>query len=257
MSIGAHRGWLGAAPLPNQNALVLEVSAELLPVLVLLLPRVRRLFDLDANPQVIEAHFLRRDTRLKPIVRRQTGLRVPGAFEGFEFGAARGQQISVKAASTLFGRLAAAIGTPALTSHAGLTYFAPTAAQIADADAGKLVGLGLTRKRADTVRLARAVADGGLKLEWGVPVEETMAGLQGGPGIGAWTAHYIAMRALGFTDAFPHRDLGLMKALVLRRSRDILAVAEPWRPWRSYAAFHLWANLNRPLGLATMVRRQL
>ena len=246
-----HRGWIAAEPLPQQNALRLEISSSLMPALAPLLARVRRLFDLDANPRIIEEHLCR-DARLKPIVRRQAGLRVPGAFDGFELAlrAVLGQQVSVKGASTLFGRCAAAFGEPAGFESAAmpreaLQFFAPTAERIAQADLRELIVLGLTKKRAETIRaLARAVAAGELKLEPGVNIEETMQGLQALPGIGAWTAHYIAMRSLGYPDAFPHADLGLMKTLGLRKPGDMLAAAEPWRPWRSYAAHHLWASLK-------------
>ena len=246
-----HRGWFAAQPLPQQNALRLEISATLMPALAPLLARVRRLFDLDANPRVVEEH-LARDARLRPIVRRQAGLRVPGAFDGFELAlrAVLGQQVSVKGASTLFGRCAAAFGEPATFASAAapqeeLKFFAPTAGRIDTAELRELTALGLTTKRAATIRaLGRAVAEGAIKLEPGVDIEATMRGLQALPGIGPWTAHYIAMRALGYPDAFPHADLGLMKALGSRKPADMFAAAEPWRPWRAYAAQHLWASLK-------------
>ncbi len=245
--LGGHSGWFGAQPLPKQNALLLEISLGLLPELAPLLARVRQLFDLNANPRIIEER-LRRDGRLKSIVRRQPGLRVPGAFDGFELAlrAVLGQQVSVKAATTLFGRFAQAFGEPAATPCDELKFFAPTPERIAAAHLGELTRLGLTRGRAETVlHLAHAVAEGGLKLEPGVAVEATMQRLQDLPGIGAWTTHYVAMRALGHPDAFPHADLGLMKALGLRDAKAILAAAEPWRPWRAYAAHHLWASLKQ------------
>jgi AraC family transcriptional regulator of adaptative response / DNA-3-methyladenine glycosylase II len=261
-----HRGWFAAEPLPQQNALRVQISSTLMPALAPLLARMRRLFDLDANPRIIEEQ-LSRDPRLRPIVRRQAGLRVPGAFDGFELAlrAVLGQQVSVKAASTLFGRCAAAFGEPAsgeiapgeiagdnsavvksvAMPHEQLKFFAPTAERLAGAKSRELIALGLTQKRAETIQaLARTIARGELKLEAGVNVDETMRSLQALPGIGAWTAHYIAMRALGYPDAFPHADLGLMKALGLRKAGDILAAAEPWRPWRAYAAHHLWASLK-------------
>ena len=246
-----HRGWFAAQPLPQQNALRLEVASTLLPVLAPLLARVRRLFDLDANPRIVEEH-LSHDVRLKPIVLRQAGLRVPGAFDGFELAlrAVLGQQVSVKSASTLFGRCAAAFGEPAIfvsnaAPHETLNLFAPTAERIAQAKLRELTALGLTQKRAETIRgLARAVSAGEIRLEPGVDIDEAMQRLQALPGIGAWTAHYIAMRALSYPDAFPHADLGLMKALGLHKPGDVLAAAEPWRPWRAYAAHHLWASLK-------------
>jgi AraC family transcriptional regulator of adaptative response / DNA-3-methyladenine glycosylase II len=241
-----HSGWFSAEPVPGQHALRIEVSYGLMPVLAPLLARVRHLFDLNANPRIIEEH-LRRDARLKPLVRRQAGLRVPGAFDGFELAlrAVLGQQVTVAGASTLFGRFASAFGEPAATPYEELTFFAPTAEAIAAADLRAVSALGLPAKRAETVlALARAAASGDLELAPGADVEDTMRRLQAIPGIGAWTAHYVAMRALGFADAFPHSDLGLIKALGLRRDSEIIAAAEPWRPWRAYAAHHLWASLK-------------
>jgi AraC family transcriptional regulator of adaptative response / DNA-3-methyladenine glycosylase II len=256
-----HRGWFAAEPLPQQNALRLDVSSTLMPALAPLLARVRRLFDLDANPRIVEEH-LAHDPRLSAIVRRQAGLRVPGALDGFELAlrAVLGQQVSVKAASTMFGRCAAAFGEPAFGEfprvesavansidmpHEQLKFYAPTAERLAGATSRELRALGLTKNRAETIRvLARTIASDEIKLEPGANVDDTMHSLQALPGIGAWTAHYIAMRALGYPDAFPHADLGLMKALGLRKAGDVLAAAEPWRPWRAYAAHHLWASLN-------------
>jgi AraC family transcriptional regulator of adaptative response / DNA-3-methyladenine glycosylase II len=129
--------------------------------------------------------------------------------------------------------------------HEQLKFFAPTAERLAATKPSALIALGLTQKRAETVRaLAKAVAGGGLRLEPAADVDATMQALQSLPGIGEWTAHYIAMRALGYPDAFPHADLGLKRALGLSKSEDILAAAEPWRPWRAYAAHHLWASLH-------------
>jgi AraC family transcriptional regulator of adaptative response / DNA-3-methyladenine glycosylase II len=170
----------------------------------------------------------------------------------------------------LFGRCAATFGEPATNEfvvakstavkpavvkpavvhstgmvHEQLKFFAPTAERLAATKPSALIALGLTQKRAETVRaLAKAVAGGGLRLEPAADVDATMQALQALPGIGEWTAHYIAMRALGYPDAFPHADLGLKRALGLSKSADILAAAEPWRPWRAYAAHHLWASLH-------------
>jgi AraC family transcriptional regulator of adaptative response / DNA-3-methyladenine glycosylase II len=245
-SLAGRQGWLSAEPLPQQNALRLEISHGLMPVLAPLLARLRHLFDLNANPRIIEAHLCR-DARLKRMVRRQPGLRVPGAFDGFDLAlrAVLGQQVTVRAATTLAGRFAAAFGVSAAMPFEELKYFSPEAEAIASAGAQALTRLGVTRKRAETIHcLARAVAQGDLVLEPGVPLDETLRHLQSLPGIGPWTAQYIAMRALGFPDAFPHGDLGLMKALGLRRVREILDAAEAWRPWRAYAAQHLWASLK-------------
>lgn len=246
VSLERHWGWFSARPLPRHDVLQLQVSAGLMPVLTHLITRVRGLFDLDANPRLIEAH-LRRSSVLRPIVQRQCGLRVLGAFNGFELAlrAILGQQVTVKAATTIFGRFAAAFGEAATTPYAVLKFFSPGVERVADASLQQLISLGLTQKRAQTVALlAREISAGRLLLEPGAAPEQTMLQLQEIPGIGPWTANYIAMRALNHPDAFPHRDLGLMQALGLHRPKDILAAAEAWRPWRAYAALHLWASLS-------------
>ncbi|HWU69521.1 MAG TPA: AlkA N-terminal domain-containing protein [Stenotrophobium sp.] len=246
VQLDGHHGWFGAQPLPRHDALELQVSAGLMPVLTPLIARVRSLFDLDANPEPIEQQ-LARHAALRAIVRRQPGLRVPGAVNGFELAlrAILGQQVTVKAATTIFGRFAAAFGEAAETPYADLRFFSPTAGRVAAAPLPQLIRLGLTRKRAQTVStLAREVAEGHLLLEAGVAPEQAMQQLQAIAGIGAWTANYIAMRALNHPDAFPHSDLGLMQALKLRKPKEILDLAEAWRPWRAYAAMHLWTSLG-------------
>ena len=246
VQLDGHRGWFSAVPVAGQAALHLEVSGSLLPVLTPLLARVRRVFDLDANPRLIEAHLAQFPV-LKRIVKRQSGLRVPGAFDGFELAlrAILGQQVTVKAATTIFGRFATAFGEPAQAPYADLKFFSPSVERIADASVEQIIRMGMPGKRAQTIAvLAREVVDGRLKLESGVSLEQTLERLQEIPGIGPWTAHYIAMRALGHPDAWPHSDIGLMQALGTRNPKEILAAGEAWRPWRSYATLHLWASLS-------------
>ena len=207
--------------------------------------RCRRLFDLDADPQAIAA-ALAADEALAPLVAARPGLRVPGAYDGFELAvrAVIGQQVSVPAASTLTGRLAARYGTR-LDGTAGpagpLSVLFPRPADLADAD---LAGLGLTTARQATLRaLAAACAAGRLNLDPGADPEETAARLAELPGVGPWTVAYILMRT-GDPDAFPGSDLGLRRAmerLGLEPGR-----ADRWRPWRAYAALHLWAALAGP-----------
>jgi AraC family transcriptional regulator of adaptative response / DNA-3-methyladenine glycosylase II len=207
--------------------------------------RCRRLFDLDADPQAIAA-ALAADEALAPLVAARPGLRVPGAYDGFELAvrAVIGQQVSVPAASTLTGRLAARHGTR-LDGAAGpagpLSMLFPRPADLADAD---LAGLGLTTARQATLRaLAAACAAGRLNLDPGADPEETAARLAELPGVGPWTVAYILMRT-GDPDAFPGSDLGLRRAM--QRLGLEPGRADQWRPWRAYAALHLWASLAGP-----------
>jgi AraC family transcriptional regulator, regulatory protein of adaptative response / DNA-3-methyladenine glycosylase II len=202
--------------------------------------RARRLADLEADPLQIEG-VLCCDHDLAPLVVRRPGLRVPGSWDGFELAvrAVLGQQVTVRGASTLAGRLAAAFGEPLATPSGTLTHCFPTPEALADADVGTI---GLPRARARTInRLAAAVRDGRLALEPAADPDATVARLEDVAGIGPWTAQYVALRALRDPDAFPAGDLGL------RRAGATAARAERWRPWRAYAAMHLW--LTEPHGL--------
>jgi AraC family transcriptional regulator of adaptative response / DNA-3-methyladenine glycosylase II len=240
--IGDCSGWIAVSPITGEAALSAEVAVGLLPVLTPLLARLRRLFDLDANPQAIAEH-LSGDSRLRAAVARRPGLRVPGAFDGFELAlrAVLGQQVSVKAATTIFGRFAQAYGAPVATPYAALSHTGPQAERIAEASLEQIAALGLPKARAATVRaLAQAVSSGGLRLEAGVDAERALETLKALPGIGDWTAQYVAMRALRDPDAFPASDLGIYRALNVSKPREALAAAEAWRPWRAYAVMHLW-----------------
>ena len=216
--------------------------------------RLRRVFDLGADPQQIEAH-LGRDRRLRPALAAHPGLRVPGAWEGFELAvrAILGQQVSVRGASTLAGRLVATWGVPlelndpSAAAGSALTHVFPAPVVLAEAD---LASIGLPRKRARAISaVAAAVAADPLLLEPGVALEESVAKLTALPGVGEWTAQYIAMRALREPDAFPAGDLGLRKALTRAgegrvTDRVLRDAAEAWRPWRAYAAMALWSRLE-------------
>jgi AraC family transcriptional regulator of adaptative response / DNA-3-methyladenine glycosylase II len=199
--------------------------------------RCRQLLDLDADPCAIGA-VLAADGVLAPLVRARPGLRVPGAYDGFELAvrAVLGQQVSVAAASTLAGRLAARFGTTLDTGGEWPPVLFPEPAALAEAD---LSGLGLTTARQATLRaLAAAAAGGGLALDHGADPEQTAARLAELPGIGPWTTAYILMRAVGDPDAFPGTDLGLRRAL--GELGCPVSHAERWRPWRAYAAVQLW-----------------
>ena len=246
-SNGQSAGWITVERSERGNALIVEVSLSLARRLPLLLARVKNLFDLDAHPQLIEAH-LERHERLREIVKRQSGLRLPGAFDGFEMAmrAVLGQQISVAAARTIAGRITEAFAEPVETPNPRLNRASVSAASLSQAGVADLTRFGLTGKRAEClIALARAVASREVMLEPGVDVEATIERLKELPGIGDWTAQYIAMRALRWPDAFLHSDLGVRKALGETSSKRILEIAESWRPWRAYALMHLWNGLGQ------------
>jgi AraC family transcriptional regulator of adaptative response / DNA-3-methyladenine glycosylase II len=245
LRINACTGWIAVRPDPRRDLLQVEVAPTLLPVLAPLRTRLRQLFDMDANPGVIDAH-LGADPRLAASMAATPGLRVPGALDGFELAlrAVLGQQISVKAATTLFSRFTEFFGEALETPFPGLNRLPPTATAIADAGLQPIIERGLTRKRAETVqRLAQAVASGALTLAPTADRDDTLAVLAAIPGIGPWTTQYIAMRALADPDAFPASDLALLKALSVKRGAALDARAEQWRPWRAYAAMHLWHHM--------------
>lgn len=236
-----HLGWIEVAPSPKKPALRVAVSASLARVLPGVLSRVKSLMDLACNPAEVSA-------ALGALARGHPGMRVPGAFDGFEIAvrAVLGQQVTVAAARTVAGRFAAALGDALETPFAALTTMFPTAARVADAPPGRIARLGLPGARARTlVALARAVAEGDLVLLPNADVESTLDRLRTLPGVGEWTAQYIAMRALAWPDAFPHTDFGVMKALGTKDARRVLAAAEAWRPWRAYAVMHLWNSLKK------------
>lgn len=207
--------------------------------------RARRLLDLDADPDAI-GRVLGADRSLAPLVELRPGVRLPGAWEPFEL-AVRGiigQQVSVRAATTISGRVAAAFGEP-FAGGDGLTHLFPAPEALAGAE---LERTGLTRARAAAIRrLAAAVGRGDVSLDAACDPVETRARLVALPGIGPWTAEYVAMRALRDPDAFPASDLGLRYALAANgtpaTAREAAARAEAWRPWRAYAAIHLWLSL--------------
>lgn len=240
VALGGARGVVSVSPGPGAT-LVVEATGGLTPALPLLVARLRHLFDLDAHPAEIEAH-LARDPRLRRLVARRPGLRVPGAFDGFEAAvrAVLGQQVTVKGATTLAGRLAARLGEAIETSHPGLTRLFPPPAVLAAAGEDAVAGLGMPGGRARALLALAAAVKGGLRLAPGVEIEATMARLLELPGLGDWTAQYVAMRALRWPDAFPAGDLGVRRALGVERPAAALARAERWRPWRSYATLHLW-----------------
>ena len=265
-------GWLRVAPWPHTggsevHALQLQLHGCPPARLQAVVERVRRMFDLDADPQAI-AGVLGADAGLRPLLQSRPGLRLPSAWDGFEVAvrAVVGQQVSVAAARTITSRIVQRFGgvLPPMPGAAGLERLFPTPAQLADAD---LSGLGLPPARAACVRaMAQALVEGRVDFDRSRTLEDTVARWTVLPGIGPWTAHYIAMRALGHPDAFPVGDLVLQKQLAcdeaapprLRAAR-LSQRAEAWRPWRAYAVIHAWraAALATPpaMGRPTQARR--
>jgi AraC family transcriptional regulator of adaptative response / DNA-3-methyladenine glycosylase II len=238
-----HEGWIVASFDEDRHQVVLDASESLRPVLPLVIRRLRAAFDLDADPLAIGAV-------LHESFPETDGLRVPGSLSGYELAvrAVLGQQITVAAARTLAQRLVERFGQPIETPHAALTRLFPQPAVLAAAEGDALGQLGIVRQRqAAIVAIARAVADGRLQLHAGANVPATIELLKTLPGIGDWTAQYIAMRALRWPDAFPAGDVALHKALGVQGAknpaREAEAASQAWKPWRSYAVIRAWARL--------------
>jgi len=244
VQIGKAKGWIRITQSRKKHALVVEFPHALTPVLPSLLRRLRALFDLDARPDVIAAH-LRKDGRLKPAVRASPGLRVPGAFSGFELGlrAILGQQVTVKAATTIASRFVDTFGEPILTPYPELNRLSPMPERVASASVHKIAGHGIVAARSRSIiALAKAQGTAALCLDSGVhrDPDDSIRRLAEIPGIGQWTAHYIAMRALRWPDAFPKEDIAVRKRLGDVSAQEADAMSQAWRPWRSYAVMHLW-----------------
>lgn len=239
-----HAGWITARFDDTQHQLVLRTSESLRPVLPLVIRRVRAAFDLDADPHAINA-------RLHASFPLGDGLRVPGSLSGYELAvrAVLGQQITVAAARTLAQRLVQRFGAPIATPFPELRVLFPQPQVLAAAEGDALGQLGIVRQRqAAIVAIARGVAEGRLQLHAGADVPATVAALKELPGIGDWTAQYIAMRALRWPDAFPAGDVALHKALGVQQAkqpaREAEAASQAWKPWRSYAVIRAWHGLG-------------
>ncbi len=241
--IGDATGTIRVRGIPGEPALTLGVRMSSSLALLAIATRITRMFDLDSDTRAIAAH-LRRDPRLARVVPAH-GLRLPGSWDPFETGvrALIGQQISVAAARTIIGRLVVRCGTPLAEPAGGITHVFPPPATVA---AAELSSLGLPGARVAALRaFAAAIADGTLAFDGLSDLDTIVTQLTSLPGIGPWTAHYIAMRALGQPDAFPASDLGVLKALAvngrLPTAREAIARAEAWRPWRAYAVIAMWS----------------
>ncbi|MFN9474334.1 DNA-3-methyladenine glycosylase 2 family protein [Acidovorax sp.] len=239
-------GWLSARFDTTRHQVLLQTSDSLYPVLPVVIARVRAMLDLDAEPGAINAVLHERFPE-------GDGLRVPGAFDGFELAvrAVLGQQITVAAARTLGQRLVERLGEPIDTPWPELTRLFPPPSVLARAEGEMLGQMGIVRQRqAAIVALARAVDSGSLALHAGADVAGTTSALSALPGIGDWTAQYIAMRVLRWPDAFPAGDVALHKALGVQGQKNPARAATEasaaWRPWRSYAVLRAWAELPLP-----------
>jgi AraC family transcriptional regulator of adaptative response / DNA-3-methyladenine glycosylase II len=229
---------------PEEGHVVMRLRTEDVGPLAGIVHRSRTLFDLDADPELIGRH-LARSPLLRPLVRGQPGLRLPGSFDGFELAvrAILGQQVSVAAATTAAGRFVAMLGEAVGEAGKSPYLLFPTPQAVAAADLSRL-GVP-ARRRATITALASAAADGTLHLDGSEDPRITRQHLLELPGIGPWTAEYIAMRALRDPDAFPSTDLGIRRALAdLGATRSARATAGEWRPWRAYAAMYLWESLR-------------
>jgi AraC family transcriptional regulator of adaptative response / DNA-3-methyladenine glycosylase II len=247
IALDGAQGVFSAEPDARGSGLRVTIRFPRIASLVTIVRRIRRVFDLGADPLAI-GKDLSRDPLLAPLVARRPGLRVPGAWDGFEVAvrAVLGQQITVTAAMKLAAKLVAAYGDPLDATHGdGLTHTFPAPARMAGAD---LRTLGMPGARAQALSsLATAAAADPTLFNPSQTLEDAIARLRALRGIGEWTAQYIAMRALREPDAFPAADIGLMRALTPAGgdrpgAADILARAEAWRPWRAYAAQHLWTS---------------
>jgi AraC family transcriptional regulator of adaptative response / DNA-3-methyladenine glycosylase II len=238
---------LSASVPKGADHLLLGLRLPETPELFAVIQRVRRMFDLDTDPARISGQLAQTQVVGK-LVKANPGRRVPGAWDPFELAvrAILGQQISVKGATTLAGRLVSQFGKPLKPAASPeLTHLFPEPKNLIRAD---LVSIGLTGGRMRTIqRLAEAVHSGKLPLgEPGDP-DDLVRGLMAIAGIGDWTAQYVAMRALGDPDAIPAGDLGLRKAVAApgetATTAEVRSLSESWRPWRATAAMHLWASL--------------
>lgn len=240
-------GWVRVGHKPKKKALTITVDGALLPVLPQVLARVRHLFDLYCDPDAVYE-------TLAPMNNIRPGLcvlgtRLPGSFNAFEMAvrAVLGQQITVEVASTLAARLVDTYGTPIQTGIEGLTHIFPSPEDILALDGpieNHFGPLGVTAARSKAIfELARALVQGDIDLGLCAQPEAEMKKLMAIPGIGSWTAQYIAMRAMEWPDAFLETDVGVEKALEPYTSKELLEMAEAWRPWRSYATINLWNSL--------------
>lgn len=259
--VGDDVGWISIRPLSTEPALELGISDSLANHAAQLAVRARKMFDLDTDPVAITRHFAA-DPQLGPLVAANPGLRLSSAFDPFEQAvrAVVGQQITVKAAVTITRRLVERLGEEWLCPSAGrdsaLTKLFPSPQTLANA---ALENIGMPGRRVATLQqLSAAVANGALELRADKGADALVSRLCQLPGIGSWTAEYIALRGFGEADAFPAADLGLLKSPLWGchsvTAKELLARSQAWRPWRAYAAVHIWESYAVGSGQAKAVK---
>jgi len=242
--LGRYAGWVRVTHASEKRALLVEFTHSLTAVLPALLSRLRHLFDLTARPDQIAAQLMKDET-LARSVKKNPGLRVPGAFDGFETAvrAVLGQQVTVKGATTLSCRFADAFGEKFPTPFPQLTRLSPTARRVAKCSVEDIARLGIISARAASIiALARAFDSGALRLDPGDNPETAIEKLLEIPGIGPWTAQYLAMRALHWPDAFPKEDIAVRNNLGGVSAKQAEEMSRAWSPWRSYAVMHVWTS---------------
>jgi AraC family transcriptional regulator of adaptative response / DNA-3-methyladenine glycosylase II len=242
VQIGLCKGWIYVSHVENKHCLKITIASSLLPVLTTLLERLRHFFDLNARPDHISEQ-LSQDPFLAEEVKNNPGLRIPGTFDGFELAirAILGQQITVKSAKTVASRFVCSFGEKFETPFPELNYLFPTAKSVSLLTIEKVNSLGIIRSRAQTILLlANEISLDQIKLEVNVNPQRTINQLTSIPGIGQWTAHYIALRALRWPDAFPKEDIVLRKKLGHVSQKQAEQLSQQWRPWRGYATLYLW-----------------
>jgi AraC family transcriptional regulator of adaptative response / DNA-3-methyladenine glycosylase II len=229
----------------ENRAIRIEVSGSLVPATEIVVNRMARLFDLGADSAAIDSHLA--SNGLRANVERAPGVRVPGAFDGFELAvrAVLGQQVTVKGASTLMTRLTEAFGEPISTDDPRLTHITPTAERLASLSISTIRAIGLPIARAATIHaFATHVATGSVNLDANADARIDAGALRADllalPGFGPWTADYIAMRVAHWTDAFPASDVALRHAMGDVSPSEIARISAKWSPWRAYAAMRLW-----------------
>ena len=241
ISMAGHSGWISVTNNPGKGVLHVELSHSLTPILSKVLKRVRELFDLNARPDII-MNRLSEDPFLEEAIQQIPGVRIPGAIDGFEVAvrAILGQQITVKAATTLAGRFAEAFGTPIDTPHTNLTHIFPTPQRVAKLSVDDVASQGIIQRRAECIiEIARRIASEELKLT-AATSHDVISGMTSIKGIGPWTANYVAMRVIHWPDAFPKEDVVLRKKMGGLSAKEAEQVSQKWRPWRSYAAMYVW-----------------